>query len=71
MAVAARALGIFVRDVVLTPDEIRGLMAGLLVSHAPPLGRIAFRDWIAENHETVGRVYANELDRHFTAGAAA
>ena len=32
------------RDVVLTRDEISGLMAGLLVSHAPPLGRIAFSD---------------------------
>ncbi len=28
MAVAARALGVFVGDVVLTPDEIRDLMAG-------------------------------------------
>jgi uncharacterized protein YbjT (DUF2867 family) len=42
MAAAARGLGTLVRDVVLTPDEIRGLMAGLLVSHDPPLGRIAF-----------------------------
>ena len=37
MAAAARGLGLLVRDVVLTPDEIRGLMAGLLVSQDPPL----------------------------------
>src|SRR5918995_5088872 len=33
MRLAARALGLLVRDVVLTPDEIDGLMAGLLVSN--------------------------------------
>jgi uncharacterized protein YbjT (DUF2867 family) len=71
MAAAARALGLFVRDVVLTPDEIRGLMAGLLVSHDPPLGRIAFSHWLDENRTSVGRSYANELHRHFTTKAAA
>ena len=53
------------RDVVLTGDEIRGLMAGLLVSHAPPLGRIAFSQWLNEHSTSVGRSYANELQRHF------
>jgi NADH dehydrogenase len=71
MAAAARALGLFVRDVVLTPDEIRGLMAGLLVSHDPPLGRIAFSQWLDEHRTSVGRSYANELHRHFTTKAAA
>jgi NADH dehydrogenase len=70
MAAAARGLGLFVRDVVLTPDEISGLMAGLLVSHDPPLGQIAFSDWLDEHKASVGRSYANELDRHF-AGLAA
>lgn len=71
MAVAARALGALVGDVVLTPDEIKGLMAGLLVSHDAALGRISFRDWLAENRESVGRAYANELQRHFVSRAAA
>jgi NADH dehydrogenase len=71
MAAAARALGLFVRDVVLTPDEIRGLMAGLLVSHNPPLGRIAFSQWLDENRTSVGRSYANELHRHYATKAAA
>ncbi len=65
MAAAARALGLVVRDVVLTPDEIRGLMAGLLVSANPPLGRIAFSRWLQENRSSVGCSYANELQRHF------
>jgi NADH dehydrogenase len=71
MAIAARALGLFVRDVVLTPDEIKGLMAGLLVSHEPPLGRIAFSRWLDEHKASVGRRYANELHRHFAGVAAA
>jgi NADH dehydrogenase len=65
MALAARALGAVVRDVVLTSDEIDGLMAGLLVSHAPPLGRIAFSEWVEQSGASVGRRYANELRRHF------
>ncbi len=70
MAAAARALGLLVRDVVLTPDEIRGLMAGLLVSHDPPLGQIAFSAWLDEHRSSMGRAYANELDRHFSVSAA-
>ncbi len=70
MAAAARALGLVVGDVVLTPDEIRGLMGGLLASRTPPLGRITFSRWLQENRTSVGRCYANELDRHFTARTA-
>jgi uncharacterized protein YbjT (DUF2867 family) len=65
MAAAARALGVMVRDVVLTPDEIKGLMQGLLVSHDPPLGTIAFSQWLEEHRASLGRSYANELHRHF------
>jgi uncharacterized protein YbjT (DUF2867 family) len=65
MAALARALGFVVRDVVLTADEIRGLTSGLLVSHQPALGRVSFIAWLQENGPTLGRGYANELDRHF------
>jgi nucleoside-diphosphate-sugar epimerase len=65
MAVIARALGLVVRDVVLTRDEIAGLTSGLLVSREPPLGRIAFTDWLGEHSGSIGRAYANELERHF------
>jgi uncharacterized protein YbjT (DUF2867 family) len=65
VAALSHALGVVVRDVVLTPDEIRGLTAGLLVSHQPALGRISFLQWLKENASTLGRAYANELDRHF------
>ncbi|MDQ6805954.1 MAG: NAD(P)H-binding protein [Actinomycetota bacterium] len=66
MAAASRALGVLVRDVVLTPDEISGLTSGLLVSHHSPLGRIAFTEWLAEHSRSIGRSYANELQRHFS-----
>jgi nucleoside-diphosphate-sugar epimerase len=65
MAALARALGLVVRDVVLTADEIRGLTSGLLVSHQPALGHISFLEWLKEHGPTLGRAYANELDRHF------
>jgi uncharacterized protein YbjT (DUF2867 family) len=69
MGLAARALGLLVRDVVLTPDEIDGLMAGLLVSDEPPLGEIAFSEWLEQSRGSLGRRYANELGRHFASGS--
>lgn len=71
MAATAAVLGAIVRDIVLTPDEIRGLMRGLLVSHEPPLGTIAFSEWLEEHRTSIGRSYANELHRHFTHTAVA
>ena len=71
MAAAARALSVLLGDVVLTADEIKGLTAGLLVSHHPPLGQIAFTDWLNEHRDSIGHTYANELHRHFTPAAAA
>jgi nucleoside-diphosphate-sugar epimerase len=65
MAALAHALGFVVRDVVLTADEIRGLTAGLLASRRPALGDISFIEWLNEHGPTLGRAYANELDRHF------
>jgi uncharacterized protein YbjT (DUF2867 family) len=65
MAALARTLGLVVRDVVLTADEIRGLTSGLLVSHQPALGHISFLEWLNEHRRTLGSAYANELDRHF------
>ncbi len=69
MAGASRALGLLVRDVVLTNSEIKGLTAGLLVSHHPPLGRLAFTEWLKQHSDSIGQSYANELQRHFSAPA--
>jgi len=54
-----------VRDVVLTRDELRGLMENLLVSNGPPTGRRRLSEWLAINGELLGRRYANELKRNY------
>jgi NADH dehydrogenase len=59
--------GLFVRDVVLTRDELESLMTGLLVSHEPPLGQERLTAWLEEHTATVGRKYASELARNFRA----
>ena len=63
---AAQVISFFVRDVVLTPEEIKGLMANLLVSKDPALGKTAFRDWLEANKNTVGTKYASEIQRHYS-----
>jgi uncharacterized protein YbjT (DUF2867 family) len=65
MRLAAKALGALVRDVVLTPEEIDGLVAGLLVSAEPPRGQIRLTSWLEDAGASIGRRYANELQRHF------
>jgi len=70
ISAASRVLGLLVHDVVLTQEEISGLTAGLLVSRWPPLGQIAFSDWLAESSDSIGSFYANELQRHFAIPAA-
>jgi NADH dehydrogenase len=54
-----------VKDVVLTGDEIKGLMANLLVSDHPPTGRTRLSEWIEQNSSTLGVHYASELNRHY------
>jgi len=61
----ARLLGVFLGDVILTGDELRGLMSGLLVSRAPPTCQTSFREWLLENRSSLGVRYASELARHF------
>ena len=61
----SRLVGAAVGDVVLTADEVKGLMANLLVSAGPPTGRTRLSDWLAENAGTVGAHYASEVRRHF------
>ena len=62
---AARMAGWLVRDVVLTRDEIDGLMAGHLVSADPPTASTRFTEWLEAEGATLGRRYASELGRHY------
>lgn len=62
---AAQFLSLFVDDVILTPEEVDGLMAGLLVSKAPPRGKTHLADWLETNKEKVGTKYASEIKKHY------
>lgn len=62
---AAQFLSLFVKDVMLTPEEVDGLMANLLISKESPRCKTSLRDWLEQNKLTVGKQYANELARHF------
>ncbi len=59
----ARAIGRLVGDVLITREEITGLMAGLLYVDAPPAGTTRLTDWARENAATLGARYACELAR--------
>ncbi len=58
-----RAIGRLVGDVLITREEIRGLMAGLLCVDAPPAGTTRLTEWARKNAGTLGRRYASELAR--------
>jgi uncharacterized protein YbjT (DUF2867 family) len=60
-------IGRFVKDVVLTQEEVDGLMSNLLVVDGPPTGRTRLSDWLREHAATVGKRYASELARHYRA----
>jgi NADH dehydrogenase len=52
-----------VGDVVITREEIRGLMENRLYVNAPPLGATKLTDWITRHRDTLGRHYTSELAR--------
>ena len=52
-----------VDDVLITPEEIEGLMADLLYTESPPAGKTRLSDWAKEYAESLGRHYASELAR--------
>jgi NADH dehydrogenase len=62
---AAQFLSLFLGDVLLTPEELNGLMANLLVSDEPPRCKTRLADWLAANKATIGKEYASELKRHY------
>jgi NADH dehydrogenase len=60
---SCRIIGWFVGDVVITREEIRGLMEGRLYADAPPLGQTKLTDWMERHRETLGRHYTSEMAR--------
>lgn len=63
---AVRFLGGLIGDVILTEEEIDGLMANLL--HVPeerPTGALRLSGWVWENRAAIGATYHCELERRF------
>lgn len=65
-----RLLQPFLRDIILTREELLGLEHELLLSHEPPRGRESVTAWIAQHAASLGRRYVNDLARHFEGGAS-
>ena len=61
----AKLLGLVVRDVVLTADEIRELTSSLLTSAQSPLGTIRVSDWVREHADDLGHRWSSELARNY------
>lgn len=61
----ARLIGRMVGDVMITKDEIDGLMSNLLVSESPPTGSTRLSEWLEQNGNSVGAKYFSDLRRHY------
>jgi len=61
----ATLLGRLKGDVLLTREELEGLMENLLVSRQAPAGRTRFSEWLTVSADRLGVTYAHELKRHF------
>jgi len=61
----ARLIGYTVRDVVITRDEIEGLMSNLLVSEGHPTAQTRFSEWLSHNADNIGIKYISGLRRSY------
>ena len=61
----AKLIGHMVRDMVITKDEIDGLMSNLLISEGPPTGHTRLSEWLEQNGNSVGAKYFSGLRRHY------
>ena len=59
----SKLLNPFDRDIIITKEEIDGLMRGLLDSDQPATGSIKLTEWAKQHRETLGRRYASEVGR--------
>lgn len=58
-----RLVSLLVNDVLVTREEIEGLMAGLLYVESPPAGETRLTEWARQNASSLGRRYTSELAR--------
>ena len=60
-----KVIGLFLRDVLLTDNELKGLMRELLTSSQAANAPTRFTDWLEQNKSTVGAGYSSEITRHY------
>jgi NADH dehydrogenase len=60
---AGWVIGELVGDVMITREEVAGLMANLLYVNSPPAGQKKLTDWAKEHTSTLGLRYTSELAR--------
>jgi NADH dehydrogenase len=63
--VAGIIIGKICGDIMITREEIKGLMADLLYSDSRPAGETKLTDWAINHRETIGIRYTSELGRRF------
>lgn len=59
----SQVISTVVGDVLITKEEIMGLMADLLYVDTTPIGTTRLTDWVKQNASTLGRHYTSELAR--------
>jgi NADH dehydrogenase len=62
-------VGQLVKDVMITREEIQGLMEERLFVDAPPQGTVRLTDWIEQHKATLGRHYTSEMARRMDRAA--
>ncbi len=67
---AGQVIGALVGDVLITQDEIKGLMADLLYTASPPAGTTRLTDWMQQHADTLGKKYTSELARRKDRGTS-
>jgi NADH dehydrogenase len=59
----SKLVGAAVGDVLVTREEIAGLMENRLYTNSPPAGRTALSDWLEKHAKDLGRQYSSEMAR--------
>jgi uncharacterized protein YbjT (DUF2867 family) len=67
----AGAVSLALRDITLTADELRDLMAEMLISTEPSNCLTRLSDWVRQHQAELGHEYASEVTRHYRRPEAA
>ena len=58
-------LGLFLKDRLLTIEEINSLKDNLCLTNSPPIGTVSFKKWLEKNKLIIGRKWNGEIKRHY------